>query len=161
LACAVFDYSLRAFTLTTLLLLLPFIDRTWHAANQPFDLSSIKLWLGLLSIITLIILVNPNFLNITITTLVFTALPEEWFFRAYFMTQLQKTLNHKWAANVLSSTFFALLHTPTQGWFAISIIIPSLFFGWVYQRNHDIILVILLHTLSNIVFLIYLVQYIN
>ena len=120
---------------------------------------------------------NPDYKTYALATLLLTALPEEWFFRAYFMTHLEtffksnrstlqlaliKTLQSRpeLSANGLTSALFALLHTPTQGWFGLTIFFPSLFFGWVYQKTGDLILVILLHTLLNIIFIVYLSHFI-
>ena len=36
------------------------------------------------------------------------------------------------------------------------VILPSLVFGWPHQTYRDILLVILLHALSNLVFIIYI-----
>ncbi len=59
-------------------------------------------------------------------------------------------------ANVVTSLFFALLHLPTQGVFGLSVFIPSLIYGYIYQRSRDIVLVVLLPAISNIVFFVYI-----
>lgn len=59
-------------------------------------------------------------------------------------------------ANLAVSLFFALLHLPTQGWSGLSVFIPSLIFGRIYQANNDLLLVLLLHALSNMVFYLYI-----
>jgi len=98
---------------------------------------------------------KPALLGIALATLLLTALPEEWFFRGYFMSRLEQTGFTPLYANLSASTLFALLHVPTQGLFGLSVFIPSLFYGWLYQRSRDLVLVILLHALSNIIFFAY------
>ena len=84
------------------------------------------------------------------------ALPEEWFFRAY----LQKCLGNNVAAVLLVSLMFSLMHYIThrsvETWL---VFIPSIFFGWIYKKTDDLILVVILHALSNLVFYIYLESY--
>lgn len=186
--CAVFIHSSRELVLTGLLLFLPFLDRHhWKhsklissessGAQDGKNNNSEKYFLKLLPhtilliISVIIISLNTAYISIALSSLLLTALPEEWFFRAYFMKQLEiiihlnktriKRIGPELAANIATSIFFALLHTITQGWFGLSVFIPSLIFGWVYQKNQDLLLVTLLHTLSNIVFYIYLSNLVN
>jgi len=166
LACAVFDFIVinndwRTYSLISLLLFLPFLDSTWSIPKTPSYKFKYVLWLITLGITTPILILNSSYISTAIAILFLTAIPEEWFFRAYFMAQLQKKTHNTWYSNIITSIFFASLHMPTQGLFALSIIIPSLFFGWVYQRTNDIVLICLLHTLSNIIFLTYITQYIH
>ena len=81
------------------------------------------------------------------------ALPEEWFFRAY----LQKRLGNHIAAVLLVSLMFSLMHFITQSSaVAWLVFIPSVFFGWIYKKTDDLILVVILHALSNLLYYIYL-----
>ena len=149
------------------MLFLPLLDKTWHYPRISLNKFKLISWLSLVLILLIVVTQNPDFTEIVLITLLFTALPEEWFFRAYFMKQLENTFFrtstkngffYKQSAllsNLFSSGLFALLHTPTQGWFGLSVFFPSLFYGWIYQRTSDIVLVVLLHTLSNAVFYIY------
>jgi membrane protease YdiL (CAAX protease family) len=92
-----------------------------------------------------------------LTTLLLTALPEEWFFRGYFMGRIGTGLR----ANLIASTLFSLMHALTRDWMtALLVFVPSLFYGWLYQRNRDLPLLVLLHSLSNVVFALYLAQYV-
>ena len=87
------------------------------------------------------------------TTLLLAALPEEWFFRAYFMTRLGGDLR----ANLVTSVVFSLLHGLTWGWVtALLVFIPSLFYGWLYQKTRDLVLLVIVHTLSNLVYVMFL-----
>jgi len=40
-----------------------------------------------------------------------------------------------------------------------SVLGPSLVYGWLYQRTRDLPLIVLLHTLSNLVFVMFLGRY--
>ena len=154
--CAVFIFEGRAFALTGLMLFLPLLDRNWHYPKFIYSRFNFLLWgLCLLSAAG-ILLFNPALLGIALGTLLLTALPEEWFFRGYFMSRLEQMGFNPLHANLSASILFALLHAPTQGWFGLSVFFPSLFYGWVYQRSRDLVLVILLHALSNMVFFAYL-----
>jgi len=170
--CAVFDFAWRTNLLISLMLFLPLLDKSWGYPELIMNPVNLTRW-GFVTITGIALLANhPAHITAGISTLVFAALPEEWFFRAYFLQQLGKVshintffrykkTNKTYvplAANLLTSALFSLLHTPTQGWFALTIFFPSLFYGWVYQRSKDIVLVILLHALSNIVFFIYIAQ---
>lgn len=127
------------------------------------------------SIILFLIVLHPNFINTIILTLLFTALPEEWFFRGYLLKNINELLcrftptthslhktafynNFSLSSNIITSILFSLLHVPTQGIFGLSTFLPSLMFGLVYQKTHDLALVIILHTLSNTLFYIYIVD---
>lgn len=164
LACAVFIYPGRSTVLTALLLLLPFLDRLWQAPDSHSQKSHLPLAVVLFACYSLLTLLNPEELYLALSMLLLVALPEEWFFRAYLMTRIHlffkdiafKDIHSAWAANITSSTLFALMHTPTQGLFGLSVFLPSLVFGWVYQKSNNLIIVILLHSISNLVFLLYI-----
>ena len=89
---------------------------------------------------------HPYALSLFVSTLFFAALPEEWFFRGYFMPRI----GSGWPANLLASLLFALLHGVTHDWITATLVFwPSLFYGWLYQRTHDLPLLVLAHALSN------------
>jgi len=156
-----------------LMLFLPLLDKTFtYPALKPNKTKLIS-WALIITTAVTIIDFNPGYANAALSTLIFAALPEEWFFRAYFMQQLNKELirnklkirsldsHSRLTANIITSTLFALLHTPTQGWIGLSTFFPSLVFGWLFQRSNDLIIVTLLHALSNIIFIVYLNKIIN
>ncbi len=98
---------------------------------------------------------QPSYLAYTAITLLLTALPEEWFFRAYFMGRMGDGLT----ANLVASALFSLLHSLSRDWITgLLVFIPSLFYGWLYQRTKDLPLLILVHALSNLVFALFLAQ---
>lgn len=83
------------------------------------------------------------------------ALPEEWFFRAYFMSRVGNGLR----ANMIASMLFSGLHGLTRGWgAALLVFMPSLFYGWLYQRTRDLPLLVLVHALSNLVYTLFLAR---
>jgi membrane protease YdiL (CAAX protease family) len=166
-------YDWRTQLVTALLLFLPFVDRYWYQPKaQPYRWR----WpLNLLLVVTtaLLLYFYPEQKNFLISTLVFTALPEEWFFRVYLMTRLKDFLREiaqysnttrtllinltaRNATNIVASIFFTLLHIPTQGWAGLTVFFPSLLFGWLYQKTNDLALLVLIHSLSNLIFVIFI-----
>lgn len=147
------------------MLFLPLLDKTWSLPEISFNKTKLISWGLITASGLLLVAINPHYATAAVSTLVFSALPEEWFFRAYLMTQLAAILwvyrayipiSPMHMANISTSIFFALLHLPTQGWFGLSVFFPALFFGWVYQKSNDIVLLILIHALSNIIFFMYI-----
>lgn len=60
---------------------------------------------------------------------------------------------------LFSSLLFSLLHGLTRGWTAATLVFPpSLFYGWLYQRTRDLPLLALVHTLSNLVYVLFLAR---
>jgi membrane protease YdiL (CAAX protease family) len=99
---------------------------------------------------------QPQHAGFALATLLLAALPEEWFFRAYFMVRL----GNGWRANLIATVLFCLLHGLTQHWTtALLVFVPSLFYSWLYQRTRDLPLLILVHGLSNLVFVMFLSKY--
>ena len=163
-ACAVFIYSARSAVLTALLLLLPLFDRSWKLPDWHSQKSYLSVTVILFASYSLLIALNPEDLYLALSILLLVALPEEWFFRGYLMIRIQSFFKHWngsssiaiWGANLTSSALFALMHIPTQGLFGLTVFLPSLVFGWVYQRSNNLLIVILLHAISNLVFMLYL-----
>jgi hypothetical protein len=66
-----------------------------------------------------------------------------------------------WFPNVAASLLFSLMHALTRGWTAAALVfLPSLFYGWLYQRTRDLPLLVLLHALSNLVYVLFLAGYV-
>ncbi len=166
-ACAVFIYPGRSTVLTALLLLLPFLDRTWETPAWPSQKSNFSITVVLFASYSLLIALNPEKLYLALSLLFLIALPEEWFFRAYLMVRIQSFFKNwrgnstiaLWGANITSSALFALMHTPTQGLFGLTVFFPSLVFAWVYQKCRNMLIVVLLHAISNLVFLLYMKEW--
>ena len=164
--CAVFIDTERHMLLVALMLSLPLLDKDFRSLKYKSVHRSIFLWLVPVSLIALLILIDPSQQASLVGIILLTALPEEWFFRRYFQQLLQKLLSiyanfqirlsTAWAANIITSLLFTLLHLPLQGITGLSVFIPSLFLGWLYQLKKDIILIILIHSLFNVFFLIFI-----
>jgi len=137
------------------MLFLPLLDRAWQTPALPRSTSHYLAWAGLLVAITAVLNFDPSYSLFALSTFLNAALPEEWFFRAYFMSRHGKGFR----ANIVASTLFALIHGLTRGWAtALLVFMPSLFYGWLYQRTRDLPLLILIHALSNLVFAMFLAQ---
>jgi len=159
--CAVFIYPQRSFVLIALMLFLPILDRDWHLTtplSYKFKRASLYVCVGSLLILTTL---NTDYAIIALSTIFLTALPEEWFFRGYFMTQINKAGLGPHQSNLITSLLFTLLHLPTQGLIGLSVFLPSLIYGFIYQKTNDIIFIILLHALSNLIFYIYIIEALN
>lgn len=153
---AVFSYPGRDYVLTGLMLFLPLLDRGWRVPALPRSRSHYLAWTGLLIAGVALLGWRPSEMQFALATFLLAALPEEWYFRAYFMTRLGRN----WRANLAASLLFSLLHGLTHGWpAAIRVFLPSLFFGWLYQRTGDLILLVLVHALSNLLFVMFLADY--
>jgi membrane protease YdiL (CAAX protease family) len=155
--CAVFSYPGRDYVLIGLMLFLPLLDRAWRMPSLPRATSHYLAWTASLVAAIVLLVWRPVFASFGLITLFAVALPEEWFFRAYFMDRLGKGFR----PNAIASILFALLHGLTHDWsIALLVFIPSLFYGWLYQRTRDLPLLILAHALSNLVFVMFLAQFI-
>ena len=157
---AIFAQQSRDWLLPVLFLLLPFADFLWQMPRIEWKTRLLISWVLLVITIVVLLFKNPDVLDVFTMMVLLAALPEEWFFRAYFMQRMESILAGQWRANIATSLFFAMLHFPMQGWFGLTVFMPSMLFGYLYQRQKDLVLVVLLHALSNIVYLSYLVEYI-
>lgn len=160
--CAVFlAEPMRTYSLIGVMLFFPLLDRNWQLPELPHAPLNYGMWLGLLLTVAFLLVWQPRHTGYALATLLTAALPEEWFFRAYFMVRMQDTRWGKdWRANIVTSLLFAALHGLTRGWMTgMSVLTPSLFYGWLYQRTRDLPLVVLLHALSNLAFVMFLSRY--
>ncbi len=163
--CAFFIADSQQWLITALLLFLPLLDKNWFLSRS-FVFSNVYkapfyIWIIIVLSFVVLLLLNKNYELITLNIILFTALPEEWFFRAYFLRQLNKVIEGQWFANGITSLLFALLHVPTQGVMGLSVFFPSLVFGYVYLRTGNLLLVIMLHALSNLIYVLYLRDILN
>ena len=137
------------------MLFTPLIDGSWNQlkAREPYRVYSVYVWLSCVFVIAVLVALNPQLLMFTLTTLAVAALPEEWFFRAY----LQNKLGNTYRAIIISSVVFSCAHMITVSWLAgLLVFIPSLIYGYIYKRTGDLVLLVLLHVLSNVLYNIYL-----
>jgi membrane protease YdiL (CAAX protease family) len=150
---AVFSYPGRDYVLIGLMLFLPLLDRGWRIPSLSRSRSRHLIWAGLLISGIALLVWRPSAMAFAVATLLMAAIPEEWFFRAYFMARA----GNGWRANLIASLLFSLLHGLTQGWpAAIRVFAPSLFYGWLYQRTRDLPLLVLVHALSNLIYTLFL-----
>lgn len=150
---AIFGHHSRDWILPVIFLLLPFSDKLWRVPLLSWDKESQLAKLIFVVVTTVLLFLYPAFCAIFFVMLLVAALPEEWFFRAY----LQKRFGNNMAAILVVSLMFSLLHFIAQNSIiAWLVFIPSLFFGWLYKKTGDLVLVIIMHALSNLVYYIYL-----
>ena len=153
---AMFALQSRDWLLPVLFMLLPFVDLQLSMPRIAFGRQSLISWAILSVVIILLLLQNAQLVDLFTMMVLVAALPEEWFFRAY----LQKRLGNHIAAILIVSLLFSLMHFITQSSaIAWLVFVPSIFFGWVYKKTDDLILVVLLHALSNLLYYIYLQSY--
>lgn len=146
-AAAATPWSGQANLLLVLLLLLPLADRRWKPPPLPRRMGQFVVWGALAATIAVMALLFPHQRVYAIETLVFAALPEEWFFRGYLLERL----GSNWRANLIASVVFAVLHGLSRSWANAALVFaPSLFFGWLYLRGRDLPLVVLVHALGNL-----------
>ncbi len=98
--------------------------------------------------------------SLILTQLFLVAFPEEFFFRGYLQTLVQR-LFPKWIhflgleigiAIPITACLFALSHSIiTVRWWHFAIFFPSLVFGWLRQKTNGLVAPILFHALSNVV----------
>ena len=154
---AVFSFPGRDYVLIGLMLFLPLLDRGWRVPDLPRSRSHHLIWAMLLISCVVLVTWRPSQMPFALSTLLMAAIPEEWFFRAYFMTRLGKGAQ----ANVITSALFSLMHGLTRGWTAaVLVFVPSLFYGWLYQRTRDLPMLVLAHTLSNLIYALFLADFI-
>lgn len=140
------------------MLFYPLLDRQWRPPGLPGQFRNGAAWGLLILAAATLFAWKPAYLEPGLSTLFTAALPEEWFFRAYFMT----SVGSGFSANLIASIVFSTLHGLARGWpIAALVFVPSLFYGWLYQRTRDLPLLVLVHTLSNIVFMIFIAADIN
>lgn len=87
------------------------------------------------------------------------ALPEEFFFRGYMQTTLDKVFPKKWRVLgadlgwgwIITCIVFAFSHSFVHyAWWHFSILFPALLFGWLRERTGSITAPVLFHALSNV-----------
>lgn len=137
------------------MLFLPLADRGWALPAVPRDRRHVIAWASLATTGIGLLLWQPTHLGFALATLLLAALPEEWFFRAYFMTRL----GPGWRANLMTSLLFSVVHGFSHHWTTAALVfIPSLFYGWLYQRTRDLPLLILAHGLSNLLYVLFVAR---
>ena len=155
---AFFSQPWQLYLLLALMLLFPLLDRHWPLPVIPRQSAHVTAWAGLALAFGTLVMAEPQYLATAAAALLIAALPEEWFFRAYFQTALETHRGFRGlSANLITSLLFSLIHGLSRDWTtALLVFLPSLFYGWLYQRTRDLPLVVLVHGLSNLVFALFL-----
>ncbi len=157
-ASAIADYATRVYVLGGIMLFFPLMDPFWKPPALLQPRCHALVWGAIALPAAALLAWQPAYASYTAAMVLTAALPEEWFFRAYFMTRI----GSGWRANILASLLFAFMHCLTWGWIAaVLVFIPSLFYGWLYQRTRDVVLLVLVHGLSNLVFTMFLSHPVN
>ena len=101
----------------------------------------------------------PDFWNFMAYQFLLVALPEEFFFRGYFQTTLNRVFGQPWKilgtplgwSWILTAVVFAFAHSVISlQWWHFSIFFPALLFGYLRERTGTITAPIILHAFSNI-----------
>lgn len=112
-----------------------------------YDVSSFKL------------AVIPNFWKFAATQILMVALPEEFFFRGYMQTSLDRLWGVKWRILgvdlgwgwIITAIVFTIAHTLVfYQWWHFSIFFPAILFGYLRARSGGIFAPILFHATCNI-----------
>jgi membrane protease YdiL (CAAX protease family) len=157
MGAAFFFYPARDYVLVGLMLFLPLLDQSWQPPKLLTHRRYAHILAGILLAAAGLLIWQPTFLSYAVSTLLLAAIPEEWFFRGYLMTRLGGDTR----ANLISSVFFSLVHGLTRGWSAaVLVFVPSLFYGWLYRRTRDLPLLVLAHALSNLVYALFLADFV-
>lgn len=108
----------------------------------------------------------PDLLRTTFDQLLLIALPEEFFFRGYLQTQLDRVwgrpcrlLGTSWGIGLpVTAALFALCHVPYGGPARLIVFFPGLFYGWLRARTGTIAVPTAYHALSNLLMQVMLVS---
>ena len=101
--------------------------------------------------------------------LLVVALPEEFFFRGYFQSQLKKFFKPRWNILgvslgwgwIMTALIFAFAHSVIHvRWWHFSIFFPALLFGYLKERTGSITAPVLFHAFSNCFTVWYMHSYI-
>lgn len=101
----------------------------------------------------------PDLLNAIAFQVFLVALPEEFFFRGYFQSTLNRFMRKRWNvlgvrlgyAWLVTAVVFAIAHSIVfYQWWHFSIFFPALLFGYLRERTGSITAPILFHAFSNL-----------
>lgn len=101
----------------------------------------------------------PQWLNVTLYQLLLVSLPEEFYFRGYFQSTIDRAFPRRWRflgvdvgpGWIVTAAAFAVAHTiVAYQWWHFGIFFPALLFGYLRLRTGSITAPILFHAASNI-----------
>ena len=162
LLSAVFISDFLIPTLVLLMLISPYLDKnfTIPAVNNRYKNTNFSLITISVTISVTGYIANIVSFELIIYNLLIAALPEEWFFRVYFQTRLLKIIaphlnarKTNLSAILLTSILFSSVHAIAQKDIHLLyiMIIPSVFFGFIYLKTKDFIVIVNLHFISNMI----------
>jgi hypothetical protein len=151
------------------MLLYPLLDKSWRYPVIQHQSINFAYWFFITILLGLLLLSDVISIKLTLLSLLLAAVPEEWFFRAYFQTRLHDYLknnhvifkNHPALISIaITSVLFASVHAVMQNnLFLLPLMFfPSVLFGYLYYITRDIILVALTHLASNMI-LLWIMEY--
>jgi len=93
-----------------------------------------------------------------LSQLLAVAIPEEFFFRGYLQTQLNRTFGKPFVllgarcgvGLPLAAALFAVCHIPLGGTGQLIVFFPGLWYGWLRERTDGIAVPIVYHAFSNV-----------
>ena len=142
------------------MMIVPMFDRAWRDISEGHTIYRYAYHARLVCAISIVLLIGPDF-NMwlfAISTICLAALPEEFFFRRY----LQSKLGNSYVSILSVSAIFSILHMITVSWvMGLLVFIPSIIYGYIFKKTGDLILIILVHGLSNVVYKLYISESIN
>jgi membrane protease YdiL (CAAX protease family) len=102
--------------------------------------------------------VPARFATSAVDQVLLIALPEEFFFRGYFQTQLDRTygrphefLGVKWGVGLpVAAALFAACHVVYGGPVRLIVFFPGLLYGWLRARTDTILVPTFYHAGSNL-----------
>jgi len=97
-------------------------------------------------------------LSLLIDQLLGVGLPEEFFFRGYLQTQLNRSLGRPWQllgarwgiGLPLAAALFAVCHVPLGGVGQLIVFFPGLLYGWLRERTDGVAVPTVYHAVSNV-----------
>lgn len=101
----------------------------------------------------------PEFLNVAAVQLILIAFPEEFFFRGYFQSAMNRLFPARWRilgadlgwGFLITAVVFAFAHSVvTFQWWHFSIFFPALLFGWLRERTGLILAPTFFHAACNL-----------
>ena len=139
--------SLKAFAVTSVIVFPPFLVLAHFWQKLVWDLEPQRL-AG-----------YPGFLGMMVVQILVVALPEEFYFRGYFQSTMDRIFRKRWRIFgvrlgwgwFLTAIIFAFAHTViTYKWWHFSIFFPALVFGYLRERTGNVIAPTLFHAASNL-----------
>ncbi|MBI4127008.1 MAG: CPBP family intramembrane metalloprotease [Deltaproteobacteria bacterium] len=101
----------------------------------------------------------PRFWSVTLFQILMVALPEEFYFRGYFQSTVDRCFEKRWNILgvklgwgwILTALVFAFAHSiVVVRWWHFAIFFPALLFGYLRERTGSITAPILFHAASNV-----------